>query len=93
MTNQQKLQAIFDLTGGPLFEEILQTVGNETVYFPQTYHSARRKPRDIGIRAEFYSDKYSGMKSQEIYRILGIKYGLSPDRIRKIVNQNTSGSR
>lgn len=91
MTNQQKLQAIFDLTGGPLFEEILQAVGNETVYFPQTLDSARRKPRDISIRAEFYSDKYSEMKSQEIYRILGIKYGLSPDRIRKIVNQNTSG--
>lgn len=92
MTNQQKLQAIYNLTGGDLFSQILQAVGPGTIHFPKDANAARRETRNTAIRAAYYSDKYAGMKAQEICRILGQQYRLSPDRIRKIVN-TVSGSR
>lgn len=93
MTNQQKLQAIFDLTGKELFTQILQAVGPGTVHFPKDANSARRETRNTAIRAAFYSDQFAGMKAQDICRVLGQQYGLSPDRIRKIVNDYAGGSR
>lgn len=91
MTNQQKLKAIHDLTGKQLFNAILQAVGPGSVYFTKDGQSARRKTRNMAIRADYYSaPEY--MTDKDIYRDLAERYGLRPDTIRKIV-KNASASR
>lgn len=93
MTNQQKLQKIYDLTGRELFTQIIQEVGPGTISIPKDVNRARRESRDIAIRADFFSDEFAGMKHRDICRVLSGRYGLSVDRIRKIISQTTSGSR
>lgn len=92
MTNQEKWQNIYDLTGPKLFSLIIQAAGpGETLHVPKNVESARRKARNRAIRLEFYSPEFKGMTNKQIYQVLAERYGLSPDRIRKIIN--TSGSR
>lgn len=92
MTNQQKLQVLYDLTGPTLFQIIIEQLGPGTICIPKRIDRARRNKRNTAIRADFRSPEFSGMKYQEIYKALGERYELSPDHIRKII-QATSGSR
>lgn len=86
MTNQQKLQAIFDLTGKELFTQILQAVGPGMVHFPKNANSARREIRNTAIRAAFYSDEYAGKPLENVYQILANQYKLSTRQIKRIVS-------
>ncbi|MGI5962487.1 MAG: Mor transcription activator family protein [Lawsonibacter sp.] len=85
MTNQQKLQALYDLTGPGLFMKIIEEIGPGHVFFPKDISRARREIRDISIRADFYSEEFFGMPNGIVYHILAERYGLSTDRIRKII--------
>lgn len=91
MTNQEKLTAIFNLTGPTLYEAILQAVGPGKVHFTKDAEAARRETRNTAIKAEYY-DFPNDMTDQEIYRILGKRHKLAPDTIRKII-KTKSGSR
>lgn len=92
MTNQEKLQNIYDLTGPELFSLIIQAAGpGETLHVPKNVEPVRRKARNRAIKLEFYSPEFKGMTNKDIYQTLAERYGLSSDRIRKIIS--ASGSR
>lgn len=85
MTNQQALEALWNAVGDQTFTKIISVLGGNRLYIPPTKETALRTMRDESIGADYYK----GASIQDLAR----KYSLSEDRIRKIINQNTSGSR
>lgn len=90
MTNSEKLQRLYLRTGPELFEDILQDCGPGNLYFPQNAYKARRKARNLQIKADYYT-KLSKLPPKEAIKQLAKEYDLSPDRIRKIINASGSG--
>ena len=90
MTNSEKLQRLYLRSGPELFELILQDCGPGNLYIPKNAHNARRKARNLQIKADYYA-KLAGLPPKEAIKQLAKEYDLSPDRIRKIINTSGSG--
>ena len=85
LTNQQALEALWNAVGDQTFTKIISVLGGNRLYIPPTKETALRTMRDEAIREKYYA----GADVPELAQ----KYSLSESRIRKIINQNTSGSR
>ena len=91
MTNAEKLQQLYTLTGPGLFEIIIQQLGPGPLYIPKNAYKARITARNKQIKGDFFSPECAGMQTGEAVKLLGKRYELSPDRIRKILNTSGSG--